>query len=448
MSIFEYEKSKDSYISEKLKSRSSVDAFKAAYNALNEFCIQNNSGKTIEQTIEELSHAGGRLEGNLWFLLQKFVNYLENKGLTPVSVRSSVKRIKPYLSYRLEIRIHSEDVRSNINFKHALKNKLHGVSLPEIKTLMDYASPKRRALYFTLLSSGMRIQEACHLRKRDIDTQQERWMINLRASYTKKKSERITYISKEASTYLEPIIKKLNDDDLVFAVSPNSWRATLTEEAYFGRIRRRAGLTKKYDGSRVSQITLHSFRSFFVSKCEKINEGLGHALAGHERYMNQYERYSEKDLLEFYLKAEPELTVYEPSGQEQKISEDKIKSLEEITRQLSERLQKQESMTAEIIKINLKIKETMSRESDPSNPHFPDGGPFDTRLVNLEVREINENSMVIFDSEFEDRTRVVLRKDKVYCTEDKSSTCKHVLFALANLEFYELVKKNNIMVRI
>ena len=125
----------------------------------------------------------------------------------------------------------------------------------------------------------------------------------------------------------------------------------------------------------------------------------------------------------------------------QKETDDKVQSLEEMTRQLAERLQKQESMNDEINKIHLKIKETMDRESNPSNPHFPDGGPFDTRLVNLEVREFGERSMTIFDSEFEESINVVLRKDKVYCTHDRSTKCKHVLFALGNPDFYRLVKK-------
>src|SRR5437879_13017938 len=101
-------------------------------------------------------------------------------------------------------------------------------------------------------------------------------------------------------------------------------------------------------------------------------------------------------------------------------------------------------MTAEINKIHAKIKETMNRESDSSNPHFTDGGPFDIRLVNLEIEEIKDKSIIIFDNEFCEEIPVVLRKDKVYCTIDKSTSCKHVLFALGNPDFYQLVKKNNI----
>lgn len=127
----------------------------------------------------------------------------------------------------------------------------------------------------------------------------------------------------------------------------------------------------------------------------------------------------------------------------QKETDDKVQSLEEMTRQLAERLQKQESMNDEANKIHIRIKETMDRESNPLNSYFPDGGPFDTRLVNLQIKEINEKSVTIFDSEFEDSINVVLRKDKVYCMLDRSTQCKHVLFALGNSDFYKLVKMKN-----
>src|SRR2546422_722689 len=126
--------------------------------------------------------------------------------------------------------------------------------------------------------------------------------------------------------------------------------------------------------------------------------------------------------------------------------ESKISGLEETAKKLLERIEALETERKETRLINSRVKETINRESDPSNPHFPDGGPFDTRLVNLEVEEINADSMVVYDSEFGESINVVLRKNQVYCRLDKSSTCKHVLFALANSKFYEIVKKNDIKV--
>ncbi len=59
---------------------------------------------------------------------------------------------------------------------------------------------------------------------------------------------------------------------------------------------------------------MHSFRVFFITPCEKIHDGFGHALAGHDRYMNVYERYDDEGLLEFYSQVENNLLLFEPKS--------------------------------------------------------------------------------------------------------------------------------------
>jgi len=140
------------------------------------------------------------------------------------------------------------------------------------------------------------------------------------------------------------------------------------------------------------------------------------------------------------------LELEEKSETEKIEREKRLAEVEATTKNLAEKLEAVEIMKKEIELIHSKIEDVLKRETVPSNPHFPDGGPFDTRLVNLEAHKISEDFMEIFDSEFEKHTRVILRKGKVYCTYDRSTTCKHVLFALANPEFYAIVKKNNINV--
>ena len=223
---------------------------------------------------------------------------------------------------------------------------------------------------------------------------------------------------------------------------------------------RNAGIQRKKIGLRYNKALTYGFRKRFntILKIDSsVNSNIAEKLMGHKRGLDgAYLTPTREECFAEFVKAIPELTVGEEerqkielTKQQEKITQlskekKRISELEQTTRQLSERLQKQESMTAEINKIHAKIKETMNRESDSSNPHFPDGGPFDIRLVNLEIEEIKDKSIIIFDNEFCEEIPVVLRKDKVYCTIDKSTSCKHVLFALGNPDFYQLVKKNNI----
>jgi len=208
------------------------------------------------------------------------------------------------------IPIHAEVLHANVKFSKQLKTAPHRLSKEEVQKIIENASLQRKSLYFFLLSSGVRGEEACSLKKRDFELFNGRYKINLRGSYTKTGMPRITFISKETQKYLEPLLKKLKDDDLVFTENSDPIKARLNEDVYFHRLRKKLDLVARHETGR-HEITLHSFRSYFISHCEKINEGLGHALAGHDRYMKVYERYSDEELLEFYLKIEPELLIFD-----------------------------------------------------------------------------------------------------------------------------------------
>lgn len=242
----------------------------------------------------------------------------------------------------------------------------------------------------------------------------------------------------------------------------------------------RAGIARSKTGNRYDKAVVYAFRKRFNTILKinnEVNSNIAEKLMAHKNGLDgTYFKPTREECFAEFQKAVFDLTVddsgrknlkieklekekseleitrtelermkNETSNTEKahKVSEDKIKSLEETTRHLTEIIQKQESIKDEIIKIHIKIKETINRESNPSNPHFPDGSPLDTRLVNLEILEINDKSAVIYDSEFGESINVVLRMDKVYCTLDMSTTCKHVLFALGNPDFYSLAKKNN-----
>jgi integrase len=235
------------------------------------------------------------------------------------------------------MKIHSEDVNAEIVRPQIAKEKRYPLGIGEIRKILDLSSPIRKAIYLTLLSSGLRIQELCQLRKRDFILSHSRLLIHIPAKYTKTKQERITFVSTEAADYITPILQQKKDDQLVFSKNENSYHATLTEEVYFNKIREKASLTAKYS-SRNHKITLHSFRGFFITRVEKVHEGLGHVLAGHDRYMQEYERYSEAELLEFYLKVEPQLIVTESVADKLRIKklETEKSELEKIKAEIEE----------------------------------------------------------------------------------------------------------------
>ena len=70
-----------------------------------------------------------------------------------------------------------------------------------------------------MLSSGMTIEETCHIIKSDLDFELERVRITIKHEYTKKNRGRIVYISKEAYKALKALIKKKGPNDFVFLSS-------------------------------------------------------------------------------------------------------------------------------------------------------------------------------------------------------------------------------------
>jgi integrase len=141
-------------------------------------------------------------------------------------------------------KIHNEDFKAELNFPKSVKERHESLSLETIKKILDYASPERKALYLTLLSSALRIGEAVQLRKRDLEVFGQRLKISVRAKYTKTKQERITFISKEAEAYVRPILDRTSPDKLVFGTNEEPFQAMQNEETYFLRLRQRQALMK------------------------------------------------------------------------------------------------------------------------------------------------------------------------------------------------------------
>ena len=326
MSILERVRTKETYFERiSVKSRNTKNATRTAINSFENFC-QKNYNHDSEYVFAQLGKLTGDMkESQVFETLQDFINYLNEQNYTALTVRLTVLRLKPYLAYRTMTKLHHEDFKAELNFPKNVKERRESLSRETIKKILEYSSPERRALYLTLLSSALRIGEAVQLRKRDFEVSGQRLKISVRAKYTKTKQERITFISKEAEAYMRPILDRMPPDKLVFGTNEDPFQAMQNEETYFQRLRQRAGFDEKYD-SGVSKVTIHALRSYFITKCEKMHEGLGHALAGHDRYMKEYERFSDQELLEFYIKAEPELIISDEERQGLKIDNlEKIK---------------------------------------------------------------------------------------------------------------------------
>jgi len=293
---------------------------KATYDKSSEIVLNEILGLPIEKQ-----------ERSLYDIIQDYVNHLSSldnhlgKPIAPLYVKHAVGIIRGYLRY-FGFRITSEDVKGNIVLQKIIEEERDPLIRENLQLIINNQTGLRRAMYLVMSSSGMRISETLQIRKRDLDFDTyERVMIKLPAKITKTKKTRITFISKEAEKELLRYVKNTSDDSFVF--NPNKRKLggiTINESKIFSRLRENLGLNDKYE-SGVSKVTLSdSFRSWFISKCTRVDFGFGHALAGHELYMKRYDRLSTEEKAKFYVESEKTLQVFDYLDDEKQKETEKL----------------------------------------------------------------------------------------------------------------------------
>ena len=312
----------------KSKSTSTVDFCKGALLSFDKFVFSKFGKDSTEQVIEDVKKLPeSRHESVMIDLFQKYLHWKHEDSKASTSVAYYQTALE-YFSYH-QLKINHYNLRRGITLPQDPKNMKYAVTYSEIKKLIDYAKPKRKALYTVLISSGMRIGETLGLKKRDFDFSQDRICITIPAKLTKKNTQRQTYISKEAEHYLTPIIKRMNQDELDFTSNKDIRKSVDNEILNFWNLRKKTELDVKYDNSTLHKITLHSFRAFFETQASNTH-GLeyAHALIGHSGYLEQYYRLSDEERLEKYIELEQKLTVGEDFKNKIKIKKLEIEKSE------------------------------------------------------------------------------------------------------------------------
>ena len=283
-------------------------------------------------------------------VIQLFVNYLSKK-VKPQTVKGYVGHVIGYFNY-LGIKLTSLD-KKIVRYPKVIKEEKFPLSKEDIIQILDNASYRRKTLYFVLLSSGMRIGETISLRKKDFDVSGKRIMINIPAIFTKTKKSRRTFVSLEAQGYLMKRLDEIEDNDLVFGTNKkdSSVISEVTETKTFSKLIDKVFPKLERYESGTRRITLHSFRSFFITQAVRtVSDSFAHALAGQEGYLSVYKRYDNESMLEDYLRLEPNLFILNNYGVSEQTKDKQIddfktrfEHLENMYSILSEKISKNES---------------------------------------------------------------------------------------------------------
>ena len=286
-------------------------------------------------------------QNEVFDMLQKWINW--NSERAPSTITVYFSRLRKYLHY-MGIKLDSQDVKNELEFKHSVQEELYGLTLDDIRKILNTLDFHTKVQFMCQLSSLMRIGEIVQLRKKHLILDKQNIIVRIPPTIAKFNKGRTTYFSKESSALLRPKLRRLDDDDLVFASNENSRYAEINAEQKLRRAIVRVGLDMRYESTNRYYINTHSFRAYGITKLSRHDPNFAKKIAGQKGYLLQYDRMSDEDKLEVYQKFEDELIIDDSLKQKEKITkleveqeikirdmQEKFAGLEKILKRLTEK---------------------------------------------------------------------------------------------------------------
>ena len=105
--------------------------------------------------------------------------------------------VKSYLRIAHGIKITTEDAKDYVRFPKIVKERRQPITPPTLKLLFGKCDPERRALYYVLISSGMRLGEGLSLKKKTFTLTKGQLEYQLKQSIQRPRSlETLTFLLK------------------------------------------------------------------------------------------------------------------------------------------------------------------------------------------------------------------------------------------------------------
>ena len=369
MSELRLERTRTSFM-EKISSKDPLTqrGYVIGLNNFDNFCMEK-FGKA--DYISELKKCN---DDQIYDCLQALINW--NNSLAPRTVTNYFSKVKKYLHYR-GIKLHPQDVKEELDFKSRIDEELYPLSIENIQAIFKAIPYNHKVALLCELSGLLRIGETVQLRKRHLIISKENIIVKIPANIAKFKKGHTTFFSKEASKLLRPILRRKEDNDLVFGTNENKTFAELNSEQTLRRTLRKIGLDMKYESTGRFMINTHSFRAYGITKISRHDPNFAKKLAGQKGYLLQYDRMTDEEKLELYQKLEIDLiidTTEKQKAEIKKLENDKTKleSMNESNMKLMGKMRRMghdtNLSTSDVTKIIynelVKIKDEMKKEEN------------------------------------------------------------------------------------
>jgi len=261
-------------------------------------------------------------------IVQGYVNWF-SKNHAPRTVSNYYSRIKKYLRH---LGIHIDE----IELPAIPEKELYPLKLSDIHNIFQELSHKDITLFLTQLQGGLRIGETVQLKKKHFILDYERILIKIPPEIAKFKRGRTVVIGRESGDRIKKILHRIDDNDLVFGTGENPISSRVNKEAILRNALIKTGLDMKYDDTGRYQINTHSFRAYFITRVSRHDPNIAKKLAGEKGYLLQYDRLTDEEYIENYLKFEEDLIVFDLTKRDQKQNlkqkelEDQMQKMEEM----------------------------------------------------------------------------------------------------------------------
>ena len=282
------------------KDPGTVRNYVTAINNLENFCMEQFGKVDYVAELKDFDNE------EVFDFLQAWINW--NSQISPRAVGNYFSRIKKYLHYR-GIKLHPQDIKEELDFPNLIEEELYSMSLEDVQTIAKNMQYKQKTQFICQLSSLMRVGEIVQLRKKHLILGQQNIIVKIPAQIAKFKKGRTTFFSKEASSMLRPLLRRMEDNDLIFGSNENMRFARTNAEQTLRRVLDKTGLDMKYEGNKRYMINTHSFRAYGITKLSRHDPNFAKKIAGQKGYLLQYDRMTDEEKLELYQKFEIDLII-------------------------------------------------------------------------------------------------------------------------------------------
>lgn len=351
MGVQKIERSRESFMVKLASKDEGTQAgYKTALNNFENYCMEKYGKADYISELKEYDNE------DLYEFLQAWINW--NNKRSPRTVVNFFSRVKKYLYHR-GIKLDLQDIKEELDFPTLIEEELYPITVNDINAIFKEMQYKQKVQFLCQSSSLMRIGEMIQLKKKNLIISKQNIIVKVPATIAKFKKGRTTFFSKEASKLLRPLLREMDDNDLVFGSSENKKYSEINSEQILRRIIKKIGLDMRYETTNRFFINTHSFRAFGITKLSRRDPNFAKKLAGQKGYLLQYDRMSDEEKLELYEKYETDLIIDNSEKQKaeiKKLGKEKI-DIEDLRIELDD-MKKENS----IIKNSDMMKEIIKKE--------------------------------------------------------------------------------------